>query len=465
MVLDKLKESLLSSIKKVQNALFVDDTLIQELIKDIQRALLVSDIQVSLVFELTKKIKQRLQTEKTPATITKKEHIIQIVYDELTAIMGTGTATLALEHKPTIVLLVGLFGNGKTTTTAKLAKYYTKRAKKVAIISIDTTRPAAFTQLKQLGEQIHVPVFGDPTQKDPVKVYQSQQEHLQDFDIVFVDTAGRDALTPELVTEITQIQHAVKPHQTVLIMNADIGQSAQAVARGFKEQCAVTGVIISKMDGTAKGGGALTACAIVQAPVLFIGTGEKVDEFSEFKPRNFVGQLLGMGDIETLLVKAQDAFDQVNTQDLSKRLLKGEFTLIDLYEQMQAMQKMGPLGKVMELIPGFSSAQLPKEALAVQEEKMKLWKFVMDSCTKAELEDPSIISVTRIERIAKGSGTDEKEVRELLKHYKQSKKMIKVFKGMGTQDPEKELSEKDMKKMFGKMRNAKGLFKQLGQMR
>ncbi len=466
MVLDKLGNSLRETLKKISNAMFVDDTLINELVKDVQRALLQADVQVQLVFDIAKSLKERLKNEKTPAGISQKDHLVSILYDELATLLGGEgkriEPTAIKLNRPYKLMLVGLFGTGKTTTCGKLAKYYSKRSFKVAMISTDTWRPAAFEQLKQIGAQINIPVFGNPNQKDPVKVFKEFEPQFNQYDLIIIDTAGRDAVNEELITEIDAIYKAVKPHETILTLNADIGQAATKLAQTFNNSCHVGGVIISKLDGTAKGGGALSACKVTGAPVMFIGVGEKVDDLEEFRPKNFVGELLGMGDIEKLLEKAHDALDAEQTKDLSKRLIKGDFTLIDLYEQMEAMKKMGPISKVMELIPGFSSVQLPKEALAVQEGKLKVWKFIMDSCTKKELADPSELSQSSIARIAKGSGTSEQDVRDLLKHYKQSKKLVKMFKGVGGSAIENEggdMSQKQMQKMMRKMGTMKGMLK------
>jgi signal recognition particle subunit SRP54 len=467
---DALKSSLSATIKKISNSLFVDDKLINELVRDLQRALLSADINVKLVFAIAQNIKDRIKNEQTPSGLSKKDHLIHILYDELTQIVGGEfspiTITRPEKNKPFVFMMVGLFGNGKTTTCGKLAKYYIKRGYKVGMISTDTWRPAAYEQLRQIGKQIDVPVFGNPSAKSPVDIFNQFSNKYAEFDILIVDTAGRDALNEELVTEITELNTAVAPHQTILVLNADIGQAAQKQAELFHTHCSITGVIVTKLDGTAKGGGALTACHVVGTPIKFIGVGEKVDDFEEFKPKNFIGELLGMGDLEKLLTKASEAFDKEETADLSKRMLKGEFTLIDLYDQMQAMKKMGPLNKLVELIPGMGGAQIPKELLANQEGKMESWKFIMDSCTKLELEDPTIMNPSRIMRVARGSGREELEVRELIKHYKQSKKMMKMFKGVAggmenfDGDPSS-MSQKDQARMMKKMGNMKGLMQQM----
>jgi signal recognition particle subunit SRP54 len=261
--------------------------------------------------------------------------------------------------------------------------------------------------------------------------------------MIIVDTAGRDALSTDLIEELNQIYTVVKPEENILVISADIGQAAESQAKKFHETCKVTGVFISKLEGTAKGGGALIACAVTGAPVKFIGIGEKIPDIEEFRPEGFVGRLLGMGDLEALLDKAKEAITEEEAQDMGRKFLKGEFNLIDLYEQMSALKKMGPIGKVMEMIPGMGQVKLPKEALQIQEKKLEIWRHMMNSMTKDELEDPEIITSSRVERIAKGAGTNAQEVRGLLKQYRQSKKLVKMMKGAD--------SEKGMQKALQKL--------------
>jgi signal recognition particle subunit SRP54 len=399
MVLDRLGSSLRDTLAKVAKAVFVDDTLINELVKDIQRALLQADVNVQLVFSLTQAIKERIKKEETPAGLTKKEFLINIVYEELTRFLGEKAYDIDTSKRPTKILLVGLFGNGKTTTSAKLAKFYQKRGFKIALLSTDTWRPAAYEQLRQLGSQINVPVYGDPKDKD--------------------------------------INETIKADERLLVISADIGQAAQKQAQQFHDSVNITGVIATKMEGTAKAGGALSACAVTNSPIKFIGVGEKIDDIEQFNPKRFVGRLLGMGDIEALLEKAKEAITEEQAEDLGKRFVKGQFDLVDLYDQMTAMKKMGSIGKLMEMVPGFSQLKLPKDMLQVQEGKLEKWKYIMDSCTKEELEDPDKISQSRVERIAKGSGASVNDVRELLKQYKQSKKMAKMMSGGSMKNMEK----------------------------
>ncbi|MFH1506528.1 MAG: signal recognition particle protein Srp54 [archaeon] len=450
MVLDKLGSSLKNTLQKVTKALFVDEKLVNELVKDIQRALLQSDVNVQLVFDLTKTIKEKALKTEPPKGLSKKEFLVNIVYDSLVDFLGGPGSKINIKKKPFKMMLVGLFGSGKTTTAGKLAAYYSKRGMKVAVIQTDTWRPAAYDQLQQLAKKANVPFFGEKKEKDPVKIYKKYESELNKHDLVIVDTAGRDALSDELIEELNKLNKAVNADENLLVISGDIGQAAENQARKFNETCNVTGVIITKLDGTAKGGGSLIACSVTKAPVKFIGVGEKLNDFEEFKPEGFVGRLLGMGDLEALLEKAKGAISEEEAQDLGRKFLKGEFNLIDLYEQMRAMKKMGPLSKVMDLVPGMGGLKIPKEALSVQEGKLEKWRFIMDSMTKEELEEPEEITGSRVERIAKGSGVTVAEVRGLIKQYKQSKKMMKMMKGG---------SEKDMEKMMKKLQSGGGKFK------
>lgn len=426
------------TLNKITKAMFVDEKLINELVKDIQRALLQSDVNVKMVFDLTKNIKERAMKEEGKG-LSKKEHLITIVYEELVKFLGDKESKITISKKPFRIMMVGLFGNGKTTAIGKLAKYFSKRGYKVAAIGLDVHRPAAPEQLEQLCKYVGVACYIKKGEKNALKIYKEYEKELAKYDVVLVDTAGRDALSDDLIKEINDLNKAIKPEETLLVIGADVGQTAEKQAKAFHESCNVTGIVITKLDGTAKGGGALAACSVTGAPVKFIGVGEKVDDLEEFDPKRFVGRMLGMGDLQTLLEKAKDVMSEEQAEDLSKKLLKGDFNLLDLYNQMEAMNKMGPLNKVMEMIPGFSQIKLPKEALQVQEGKLKKWRYAMDSMTREELEDPEIIEASRISRISKGAGISVSDIRDLIKQYKQSKKLVKMFK-----------NEKDMNKMMKK---------------
>ncbi len=446
-MLDKLGQSLRNSINKIKSSLFVDKKLIDDLIRDLQRALIQSDVDVKLVFDLSERIRRRAFSESVDG-LTRKENLVKIVYEELVNFLGGKGAKISINKKPFKIMLVGLYASGKTTTSAKLANYFKKRSFRVAIVQTDTYRPAAYEQSKQLGDRIDVDVFGDPSEKDAVEIYKKFEDKLSTYDIVIVDTAGRDALSDDLISEIESLTKVVDPDEKLLVISADIGQSAKRQAEQFHKSCGITGVIITKLEGTAKGGGALTACVVTGAPVKFIGVGEKISDLEEFDPEKFVSRLLGFGDLETLLEKVKDVVDENRAEDLAKKFMSGKFNLIDLYEQMNSLKKMGPLSKVMELIPGFSGMNLPKDALDVQQKKIEEWKFAMDSMTFEELENPDIINIQRISRIAKGSGVSESEIKKLLKQYKQTKKLMKSFKGVNTKRMPRNIQGL-MKKMKG----------------
>ncbi len=444
MVLENLSSSLKETLKKVARAIFVDSKLVDELIKDLQRALIQADVNVKLVFDLSKRIRERALDEKTPGTISKKEHLINIVYEELVKFLGEAKTEIKINKKPTKIMLVGLIGNGKTSSAAKIAKYFKNRGKKVCLIQLDVYRPSSLEQLQVLGESIDIEVFGDEKEKNPLKIYKKFEKKFDKFDLVIVDTAGRHALDKELIKEIEELNKYIKPDERILVIGADIGQGSKEQAEQFHKSCNITGIIVTKIDGTAKGGGALTGAAISNAPIKFLSVGEKIDDLEEFNPKGFVGRLLGMGDLESLLEKAKTAIDEEKTKKLTKNLMEGRFTLIDLYEQMNSMRKMGPLSKILDMIPGVGNLGIPKDFLDNQEGKLDKWKIMMNSMSKQELDNPDIIDSKRADRIAKGSGCSASDVRDLLKQYKQSQKIMKLMKG--TSDP-----TKLMKKFKGKM--------------
>jgi len=446
MVLDKLGESIKNSLKRIAGKVIIDKKAIEELVKDIQRALLQADVNVKLVFEISNNIKEKAISQKVSPT---KEQIVKIVYDELVSIMGKEKKKIEIK-KPFQIMLVGLFGSGKTTAISKLARFYSNRGFKVCSLGLDVHRPAAMDQLEQVSKKVDIKYFIEKNEKNPIKIYEKYKEEILKFDIILIDTSGRDALNDELIQEIESLTQYIKPNERFLVLPADIGQAAQKQAEQFHKSCNITGIIISRMDGSGKAGGALTAATSTNANIVFIGTGENPDDLEEFNPEGFVSRLLGMGDLESLLEKAKLAIDEKDAKDTTKKMLEGRFNLQDLYSQISAMKKMGPLSKIMNMLPGMGSMNLPKEMMDVQDEKLTRWKYIMDSCTKEEKENPEIMSSSRIERISNGSGVPVQEIREMLKTYKQSKKIVKMMKGMSG-------DEKDMKKMLQKMKGLKGM--------
>ncbi len=429
-MLEKLGEALKKATNKLANAIFVDKAMIEEVTKELQRALISADVNVHLVKEITDRIKKEASDEKIKG-IEKKEHLVKLLYDTILEIIGGEKKELKLkesnEKKQTVILLLGLYGAGKTTTAGKLALYYSKRGKKVAVLGLDVHRPAAAEQLKQITEKIKIPCFIEPNEKDALKIYKKFQTELEDYDLLIVDTAGRHSLDADLIKEIKQLNEKIKPDYKILVIQADIGQAAKTQASEFQKALEINGVIITRMDSTAKAGGALTACHETKAPVFFIGTGEKSSDLESFNPQAFVSRILGMGDLEGLLEKVQSAMDTGSQTKLKERLEKGEFNLRDFQEQIKSMSNVGSMSKMLDMVPGFSSLKdkVPENMLGMQEEKIKKWNHAINSMTEEEINNPEIIEkqTTRLGRIAKGSGTTTSEIRQLIKQYK----MIKEF--------------------------------------
>lgn len=424
MVLDALGNSLRDTLKRIANAPHIDKKLIREVMMDIQRALLRGDVNVKLVLELTKEIERRALTEKPLSGMSNREHVIRIVYDELVKILGR-SKTIPLRKQA--IMMVGLYGMGKTTSCAKLAKYFQKKGMRVGLIASDVHRPAAYEQLCQLGAGINVPVHGDG--KDAVKLVKSGLKEFKNMDVVIIDTSGRHSLETELITEMCDIAKVSKATEKFLVLDSTIGQQAKAQAKAFNDAIGITGVVLTKMDGSAKGGGALSAISETKAPIAFIGTGEKIVDLEHFEPTRFVSRLLGMGDIQTLLEKAQEAVEMETAEKLSKKFMSGKFTLKDMYEQMDMISGMGPLQKLMDLLPFGMKAKLPEGTMDDAQARLGKFKVIMDSMTDKELEEPGIVRSSRIKRIAYGAGVEPKNVKELLKYYNMTKRMMKGFGG------------------------------------
>lgn len=422
MVLENLASSLRTTLKKIATAPYVDSNLIKDVVRDIQRALLQSDINVKLVLKLTKRIEERALTEKPPAGMSSKNHVIKIVYEELVNILGKGRD---IPLKKQIIMLVGLYGQGKTTTAGKLARYFQKKGMSVAMISGDVHRPAAYDQLVQLGEKIGVFVYGELGEKRAAKIVREGIEKLKNYDIIIVDTSGRHSLEDDLIDEMKRIANVAKPDEKFLVLDATIGQTAGSQAKAFHDAIQITGVIITKMDGTAKGGGALSAVQATKAPVVFIGTGEHIDELEKFDPPRFISRLLGMGDIKALVERAEGVIDEKKAEDVAKKMMTGKFTLKDLYEQMDMLSGMGPLRKIIDLLPSQFTGKVSKGQMDMTQEQIRKYKVIMDSMTEEELLNPKIIKSSRIRRIAIGSGCETADVRALLKYYNRTRKMIK----------------------------------------
>jgi len=416
-MLEKLSSGIRKGLERIARLALVDKNAVESLIRDIQRSLLAADVNVKLVYELSDRIRKKA-FERLPPGISRKEYLIKLVYEELTEILGKEPAKIEL--KPQKILLVGLFGSGKTTSAIKLAKFYQKRGLKPCVICADTFRPAAFEQLEQLAKKVGIPFYGDKNEKDAAAVVKAGLEAMKKYDVIIVDSAGRDALDDELIKEIKNIDEVMKPDDTILVIPADIGQEAQRQAEEFNKILGITSVLVTKLDATGRAGGALTACNVTRAKIKFITVGEKPDDLEMYDPKRFVSRLIGFGDLQSLLEKAKEATDEKTAE----KLATGRFDMDDFISQISSVQKVGSFSQILDML-GMSGTKLPAGALNVQEQKMKKWTHIVKSMTKEERADPDIITTSRIKRIAKGSGTSEADVRELLKSYKQTKKMTK----------------------------------------
>ncbi|MHA1959208.1 MAG: signal recognition particle protein Srp54 [Candidatus Thorarchaeota archaeon] len=427
MVLEGLGKSLHSALKRLFGANVIDEELVKELVKDIQRALLVADVDVSLVMAITERVQEQALDESLPRGVSRREHIVKVVWDTLAYFLGEKPVPLTINPgQPNLVMLVGIQGSGKTTTIGKLARYFQKRGIKTGVICADNFRPGAYSQLKQLAERSNIPFYGNEDEKDAVKLAKKGSKEMRDrgIELILLDTSGRHREEVGLIKEMRDIAKAVKPQEIILVIDGTLGQQAGSQAGAFHKATDVGSIIITKLDGSAKGGGALSAVAATQAPIKFIGTGEGLDAIEPFNPTKFAGRLLGMSDISGLIDKVREAQIEID-DDAARRLMKGQFTLTDMMAQLKQLKKMGPIGKVMEML-GLQY-KLPDDVAEIQEENLKRFEVIMNSMTRSELDNPKIIKSSRIKRIASGSGTSVRDVRDLLKQHEQMKKMMKQF--------------------------------------
>jgi signal recognition particle subunit SRP54 len=420
-MLDKFGDSLKKTFRKVTGLGVVDREAVELVVRELQRALLQSDVDVELVAELSDKIKNKVIGARPPPGLTLKEYFVKTLYDEVVEFLGREKGELPL--RPQRILLIGLFGSGKTTASGKLAKWFGTRGLKTGLVACDTHRAAAKEQLIQTGKKAGVGVYHDG--RKPEDIAKNALKKAKEEVLIF-DSAGRDALDRRLAKELRSMGKIISPDEVLLVIPADLGQAARKQAEEFNRLVGITGIIVTKLDGTAKGGGALAAANVSGAAVKFISTGETLGDFQAYDPKRFVGKIIGYGDLQGLLEKAKEiGIDQ----DSAKKIMEGEFTMNEFFEQIKSMQKMGSLSKVMDMIPGVSGVKLPAGFLDVQEGKMKKWGHVIQSMTPEERRDPDTIKHSRVKRIARGSGVPEGDVRDLLKQYKQVKKIMKMAKG------------------------------------
>ncbi len=415
-----LGEGLRKAIARLTGATIIDAKTMREFNKELQRSLISADVNVELVLALTQKLEDAALKEKLPEGVSAKDYITNMLYEQLVGLMG---ASFEPVMKPKRVLLLGLYGSGKTTTAAKLARYYQERGLSSALIACDVSRPAAYEQLETLAKQAGVGFYGIKDETDVRKIIKGAQAALKDKKVLICDTSGRNALDKELIEQLKVVAEEFKPDERVLVINADTGQVAGKQAKEFDTAVKLTGVVVTKLDGSGKGGGALSAVSAAHVGIEFIGTGEKLNAIELYDSKKFVSKLLGMPDLESLVTNVQQAIKEANVKP--EEMAAEELNYSTFYTQLKAMSKMGPLNNMMASL-GVSA---PKEALEQSEIKMKRYKAIIDSMTQSEREDGTLLSNSaRIKRIAKGSGSTEKEVRSLISDFNKMKKMFSMMK-------------------------------------
>ena len=428
-MLDNLRNNLRDAIKKIVKSSGIDEELIKELSKDVQRALLQSDVNVRLVLEITKQLEARSLNETPPPGLSRKDHIVKILYDELSKLLGKETDFDFKPNKQNKIIMLGIQGSGKTTVTAKLAKFLTKQGYSVGVIGADTYRPGALVQLKTMCEKSNVEVYGEPNNKDSPDIVKNGLKYYENLplDIIIIDTAGRHKEEKDLLSEMEQINKVSDPDLAILVIDGTIGQQCFNQAEAFHKTIPVGGIIITKLDSSAKGGGAIAASAATGAQIMYVGTGERIDDLEKFSPTRFVGRLLGMGDIQAVLDLAKRLENEGDDVRL-KRISSGKMNMDDFFYQLEEVTKVGSLKGFLDNMPGLSG-MVKDDQLDQMEGRVSKWRFIIQSMTKEEKADPDLLNSSRIKRISRGSGWPEHEVKELLKNYKNSKSMMKASKG------------------------------------
>ncbi|MEW8977799.1 MAG: signal recognition particle protein [Symbiobacterium sp.] len=427
---ESLQERLQEAFKRLRGKGKLTESDVNEALREVRLALLEADVNFKVVKSFISRVKERAVGQEVLETLNPAQMVIKIVYEELVALMGgQGVGLNMADRPPTIVMLCGLQGSGKTTHAAKLAVKLKKEGKRPLLVAADVYRPAAIKQLQVLGEQAGVPVYAEGDQVSPVDIAQHAVEYAaqERRDVIIIDTAGRLTIDEELMEELKQIKARVKPHDTLLVIDAMIGQDAVTTAEHFHEKLGIDGVILTKLDGDTRGGAALSVREVTGRPIKFVGVGEKLDALEPFHPDRMASRILGMGDVLTLIEKAQEQVDRKQAEEMARKMLKAEFDFEDFLEQLRAMQRMGPLQELLKMLPGVG-AQL--KDINVDEKELKHIEAIILSMTPKERRNPDIINVRRRERIARGSGRPIAEVHRLIKQFEQARKLMKQLGGM-----------------------------------
>ena len=447
MAFEGLSDKLSAVFKKLKNKGKLSESDVKAAMREVRLALLEADVNYKVAKDFVAKVSERAVGSGVLESLTPAQQVIKIVNEELTALMGESNARINYSSKiPTVIMMVGLQGSGKTTHSGKLALHFKKMGKRPLLVACDVYRPAAIDQLKVVGSQIDVPVF-EMGQIDPCEIAKKAISHAKDYgnDIVILDTAGRLHIDTELMDELLRLKEQFTPEEILLVIDSMTGQDAVNVAKSFNEKLGITGVILTKLDGDTRGGAALSVRAVTGAPIKFTGTGEKLTDLEPFYPDRMASRILGMGDVLTLIEKAEEQLDAKKAEEMAKKLGENSFDMNDLLEQMKQVRKMGSLSQIVSMLPGAKKKLSDEEAEQGEKQLMRT-EAIINSMTKKERAKPSIISAQRKKRIAAGSGTKVEDVNRLLKQFEQMQKMMKQLSGNGKQG-------KKMRQMLSQMQS------------
>ncbi|MBC6003884.1 Fifty-four homolog [uncultured Clostridium sp.] len=442
MIFEGLADKLQGALDKLKSKGKLTEKDVKDAMREVKLALLEADVNFKVVKDFVKKVQERAVGQEVMESLTPAQHVIKIVNEELTSLMGDVQSKIMISSKPpTVIMMVGLQGAGKTTTSGKLGGYFKKQGKKPLLVACDIYRPAAIKQLQVVGEKLDIPVFSMGDKESPVNIAKAGYNHAlkNNHDLVIIDTAGRLHIDETLMDELKNIKSEIKPHEILLVVDSMTGQDAVNVAESFNDALGVDGVILTKLDGDTRGGAALSIRAVTQKPIKFIGMGEKLDDLEPFHPDRMASRILGMGDILSLIEKAQENIDLEKAKELENKIKKQELDFEDFLEQMEQIQKMGPLNKVLEMIPGMGQVKDQLGDIDMNNKEIVRTKAIVQSMTIEERRNPSILNASRKKRIARGSGTSVQDVNRLIKQFGEMKKMMKMFTG----------TQKSMKKRGG----------------
>ena len=442
MIFEGLSDKLQGALSKLKSKGKLTEKDVKDAMREVKLALLEADVNFKVVKDFIKKVQERCVGQEVMQSLTPAQHVIKIVDEELTTLMGDVQSKVVISPKPpTVIMMVGLQGAGKTTTSGKLGSYFKKQGKRPLLVACDVYRPAAIKQLQVVGEKLEIPVFNMGDKESPINIAKAGLSHAikNNNDLVIIDTAGRLHIDEKLMDELKSIKSEVKPHEILLVVDSMTGQDAVNVAESFNEALGVDGVILTKLDGDTRGGAALSIRAVTQKPIKFIGMGEKLDDLEPFHPDRMASRILGMGDILSLIEKAQENIDLDKARELEQKIKKQDLDFEDFLQQMEQIQNIGPLDKILGMMPGIGNIKDQLGDIDLNGKEMKRTKAIIQSMTVEERRNPNILNASRKKRIAKGSGNTVQDVNRLIKQFNEMKKMMKMFTG----------SQKSMKKRGG----------------